>query len=309
LLIYVLWWKKPFDIEEADVIEGDQVPEIFAWMWTRSYYSIRRLRLPEARHFKKIGKEESSTTDDTSARLDIETPFTVPTGHRTNSEPLAAPSQPEPPNINGSDTPRAQSTSARANLNNTTRLTRSRGNSIVLHNDDELLSTDLKFRALGGLKRITLNPIDIKRWKLASKYHSVEYEGSRRRVQIRNRNWPKFEIGEGFNQFWAVAIFAGIIYGGLHAIAWNAVQFPTPTERLLWRISASIVMSGGLVEFCLFQLGGLFGESPDVTVGLTFGAYALARAYLVVECFLSLFHSPAGIYDLPQWSSYVPHIS
>ena len=38
-------------------------------------------------------------------------------------------------------------------------------------------------------------------------------------------------------------------------------------------------------------------------------AYALARAYLVVECFINLSHLSAGVYDVPNWAAYFPHMS
>jgi hypothetical protein len=37
--------------------------------------------------------------------------------------------------------------------------------------------------------------------------------------------------------------------------------------------------------------------------------YFLARVYLVVECFISLSHLPASVFQVPVWSQYVPHIS
>ena len=37
--------------------------------------------------------------------------------------------------------------------------------------------------------------------------------------------------------------------------------------------------------------------------------YVLARAYLVVECFISLSYLPADAYQIPSWSVYVPHFS
>ena len=37
--------------------------------------------------------------------------------------------------------------------------------------------------------------------------------------------------------------------------------------------------------------------------------YLLARAYLVVECFINVFHLPAGVFNTPEWSTYFPHIS
>lgn len=47
-----------------------------------------------------------------------------------------------------------------------------------------------------------------------------------------------------------------------------------------------------------------------LTIGLSFFAplYLFARMYIVVECFISLAHLPDAVFDLPQWSVYVPHI-
>ena len=39
--------------------------------------------------------------------------------------------------------------------------------------------------------------------------------------------------------------FVTALYGGLQAAAWNA-EFPTPTECLLWRISALVIVNTGL---------------------------------------------------------------
>ena len=36
--------------------------------------------------------------------------------------------------------------------------------------------------------------------------------------------------------------------------------------------------------------------------------YILARGYLIVECFINLRHLPAGVYDIPDWTAYFPHI-
>lgn len=38
-------------------------------------------------------------------------------------------------------------------------------------------------------------------------------------------------------------------------------------------------------------------------------AYVLARAYLVVECFINVSHLPAGAYKVPSWTAYFPHIA
>ena len=101
---------------------------------------------------------------------------------------------------------------------------------------------------------------------------------------------------------------AALIYGGLHALAWFA-HFETSSEQLLWRISACVVMGGMPVAFFLWYL--LLPLAPYVIFLeiLLWLAYVLARAYLVVECFINLSHLPAEVYDIPRWSTYFPHIS
>ena len=106
---------------------------------------------------------------------------------------------------------------------------------------------------------------------------------------------------------------ATFIYGGLHALAWSA-HFDSTTEKLLWRISSCIVMGGppmilsspGWRWTNIFGIVWLALLSIDI---LMLVVYTLARAYLVVECFINVFHLPAGVFDTPEWSTYFPHIS
>ena len=56
----------------------------------------------------------------------------------------------------------------------------------------------------------------------------------------------------------------------------------------------------------------IFGLLSWLSVVLFFAllvAFMLARAYLVVECFINLSQLPAGVYDMPNWSAYFPHIA
>lgn len=152
----------------------------------------------------------------------------------------------------------------------------------------------------------------------------------------RYKDWPdlynifELPIALGF-------VAVGLIYGGLHALAWF-VHFGSPTEQLLWRISACVVMGGFPVSFVLWAdvgpvlswatstkvtflrfIDDLLGKYPIRFYLLFFFqlpllvlvllAYILARGYLVVECFINLSHLPAGVYDVPNWAVYFPHIS
>ena len=138
----------------------------------------------------------------------------------------------------------------------------------------------------------------------------------------RSKDWPDIEniheessVGFGFTT-------AGVIYGGLHALAWFA-HFESSTQQLLWRISACVVMGGFPVCWGIYESADFIDDhwsnrrpSDDffrwfflTALALVMLAYILARAYLVVECFINLSHLPAGAYDVPKWASYFPHIS
>ena len=106
---------------------------------------------------------------------------------------------------------------------------------------------------------------------------------------------------------------------------WRGLHtFETFTERLLWRISSCAVMAGLPLSFSLLwilvNLPDDLSQTLSTLVTFIFGilqilqipiliTYVLARAYLVVECFINLSHLPAGVYDVPSWSIYFPHIS
>ena len=140
-------------------------------------------------------------------------------------------------------------------------------------------------------------------------------------ISQRCKNWPNIDdifelpVALGFTS-------AAIIYGGLHALAWFA-HFESSTQQLLWRISACVVMGGFPVCWVLlkpiYYIKTSFTDSlhlDTISAGfmltasaLVALAYMLARAYLVIECFINLSHLPAGVYDVPSWASYFPHIS
>jgi len=55
-----------------------------------------------------------------------------------------------------------------------------------------------------------------------------------------------------------ILIVSGIVYGGLHALAWNA-PFRNSTEQLLWRISSITIMGYGPIFYLIVQA---FVEMP-----------------------------------------------
>jgi hypothetical protein len=104
-----------------------------------------------------------------------------------------------------------------------------------------------------------------------------------------------------------------ILYGLVHFLAWGH-QFPTPLERLLWRVSSFVVTCSGLVEvFAAFVMEWAEGGSSVyakpmfvlmilmcvIVVPL---AHILASGFLIVESFRQLAFLDSAAYQLPSWS-------
>ncbi|EHK42587.1 hypothetical protein TRIATDRAFT_319981 [Trichoderma atroviride IMI 206040] len=113
-----------------------------------------------------------------------------------------------------------------------------------------------------------------------------------------------------------VAMITVVTFGGIHLLAWN-LQFPTPVEGLLWKISAIMSIA------CPVLYGGShlpgFGKNPNestkvqwtlikAVVGFTFLFYFFARLYLITESIRSLYYLPRGAY-IATWTAEFPHLS
>lgn len=181
------------------------------------------------------------------------------------------------------------------------------------------------------LPKIKLSSQDITRWKMAWRAVQAfpemgveEWTSYPAVLTSRCRNRP--EIENLFKKFWIALSFsaAAIMYGGLHVLAWKA-HFDSPTEKILWRSSACIVMGGIPVGLLLsrwldqckkkFHNGHATSSTRLLLVtvrcleGLTLMLYISARTYLVFECFANLSHLSADVFKIPAWTAYFPHIS
>lgn len=139
-----------------------------------------------------------------------------------------------------------------------------------------------------------------------------------------------------------ITLAAGL-YGGLHLLAWSG-PFASKTEGIMWRVSgvaiastgvyimvwALLVMAEDKLETKLddprhasrklwatckrFVLKVGFKMTKGGSKGLFYGGgllcllYVFARAFIVIECFIQLFHLPDAVYQEPDWSQYFPHI-
>lgn len=142
----------------------------------------------------------------------------------------------------------------------------------------------------------------------------------------------------------SILLFCVILaYCCIHFIAWN-FSFPTHTERILWRAACiTIVVTTFIFLACeTYQDGHRLGRwdrwyikiFPNrrasvkrmntmekrmrerefvpkwefITMNPVTFFYALARAYIVVEVFVSLRALPAKAFDSVEWSDLIPHI-
>ena len=109
-----------------------------------------------------------------------------------------------------------------------------------------------------------------------------------------------------------------MVYAPIHFLAWNG-NFPTPLERLLWRVSSIVVTCSGLVGFCvlsfLMMLDRLSKSKlrldvlADIMVIVIRAIHGLASCFLIVESLEQLAFLDSTAYELPSWTNYWPHVS
>jgi hypothetical protein len=181
---------------------------------------------------------------------------------------------------------------------------------------------------------LTLEPEDVERWIAAAPLikEFFRYEFPEDNVKMRMTkasDWPTLSILRDEDRrgkwTWWVFVLAGILYGGMHALAWHS-HFRSKAEHNMWLFSVVVIMIFGvLVSWTWFSFAAESltkwedkQESEDngmrfkiwaVFVTPAFVLYVLSRAYLIVESFLALFHPVPGIFDLPEWTTFIPHIA
>lgn len=116
----------------------------------------------------------------------------------------------------------------------------------------------------------------------------------------------------------AAITISGMIFGGIHLIAWNFV-FPTQIEMALWRASAlfcTCVMPAGFLTLLIREKisdwtgGRLIWPTTGFFVFLNLAGcvYVLARLFIIVEMFRTLAFQPIGAY-VGTWTVNIPYLS
>ncbi|KAL8867326.1 MAG: hypothetical protein Q9174_005734 [Haloplaca sp. 1 TL-2023] len=260
LVIYLLWWHKPLDIEEPSLITDPALADIFAYMWMTSRVSANGF----------VGYDIGGMLRD---EFDCIWPFENP----VLSDLLLTPRTPDAsdpatflPSMSKSHLPGKYDTLFRKDLppipgraDYSSRRYASSGYRILrLLVSLKVLPQRILKQPPGLFTRTTaidhFSPHDASRWSLAhsaiTRYdleydlrqrHATPFNGRRlrSRLALRQRN-----IVLDFQTLPVVTAIAvsGALYGSLHLLAWNT-PFPSPIESLLWKISALCVTCNGLV--------------------------------------------------------------
>jgi hypothetical protein len=111
--------------------------------------------------------------------------------------------------------------------------------------------------------------------------------------------------------------FTAMAYGGLHLSGWND-HFASQTERMLWIASCILIAGSGMLLWSYFATRAYLRKTPPmqdrpnrVARYLSYVITAIlvvARVYLVVEAFISLRDAPVALYKTPEWSDIFPHL-
>ncbi|PON29029.1 hypothetical protein TGAM01_v202137 [Trichoderma gamsii] len=113
-----------------------------------------------------------------------------------------------------------------------------------------------------------------------------------------------------------VAMITVVSFGGIHLLAWD-LQFPTPVEGLLWKISAIMTIacpafygSSHLPWWERIQKDATARERFLINgvAGFTSFFYFFARLFLITESIRSLYYLPRGAY-IATWTADFPHLS
>ena len=195
------------------------------------------------------------------------------------------------------------------------------------------------------LTRSTISDVHIKRWALATTaietypaimnhhiFHSHHEERclhfkSEEFLVRRVRNWPSDDLlrDVGGLVVGMILWLACLAYGAIHLTAWND-HFPTVAEQWLWRSSSLYIGFCGGLWIVLNYLAQSFGPLnafwekwmdgggrwwhnlligiPVVVCGVSL---IFARAFIVIEAFISIRELPAAAYETPTWTQVFPH--
>lgn len=109
-----------------------------------------------------------------------------------------------------------------------------------------------------------------------------------------------------------------VLFGAVHCFAWS-FDFPSETERLLWRIASVLTTVSPIiwtVVYALFLMdfrkssGRIFHTYTTLnnlsTTVIPF--YLVGRMILLILAFIGLRSLPPAAYETVYWTTFIPHL-
>lgn len=311
VLTYAVWWRKPLNIGEPTVIQGEAAREIAALMLMVSrrtaYYLGGLMTIPGVAECEYLVVERNVPPDDTSPLV------------AKGRQPVEF--DPKKPVSTGQHT-----FTFRSEKHDST------WHSVLTYGRTEIPWFN-KPRLEGG--NALLAHTDILRWTHASHAMNNPNTGDLVKSFACDNNAVYIAPDTGLHSTafmgshaFALTIHATLtgmaittLYGLPHLLGWNA-RFAHDVERRLWRISTIALTSLGAV-YGLFGLAVLVvcsAPRESVVEFISFFAvmiisccapvvYTFASGYLLGESIRQLLILPAGSFHLPNLSIYLPNFS
>ncbi|KAI4177291.1 MAG: hypothetical protein LQ348_005847 [Seirophora lacunosa] len=248
LVIYLLWWHKPLDIDEPTLLTDPRLFPLSAYMWMTSRVSANGY----------VGYDIDGRLRD---EFDCIWPFETPVPEDLLLKPrtfvTSGAQEPVYSDPSATSTPQyAQPPYSQRRLATLQYRVLKALASLHLYRIKRPPGLFVRRTAIDHL-----HPSDLIRWRLAhaaiGRYnlahdirerHSSSKMGTtlQSRVTLRQRN-ILFNIHSAHVVI-GIAL-SSLLYGGLHLLAWN-ITFPTRAEQLLWRVSALCVACNGILFSC-----------------------------------------------------------
>ena len=326
LLIYALWWYKPQSIEEPTLLQGQKQWEMCAFLCMNSKPTSDWYKMEEANGGPEFGAKEvfprmaitwvpDAAGEPAPASNRIANPGTYSVSPEQNPyqrvRPGVGPTVILKPNdmIYGFRCKQSESARVPGRSHETLRIEPPRLRRL------ELYSKATKSFKIGEHCSHKAVCDSMPNWPLDKHLNECT------QLTLRDTRWYDKHNEDRLNSVLLGLVLAGLLYGGLHLLAWQ-VPFASRAGRILWRFSGIFITSAGLGFTGLrYYIAWMDSVRPPnilsrvslVLWGLCMSTmclgYLLARTFLVVECFLQLSRLPASAYETLGWSVYFPHIT
>jgi hypothetical protein len=239
VIVYMIWWKKPLDVERPLLIKDNRSRPLLAYMWMASKTSAREKIEKKGDTSYVVGQDPEFEAIDYRRKPPGSTAINLRQRGIPSASTLNAFQVTPSKHLPGTDF-YVNSASTRWKVQAST----TSGDEYNVHTYTHTYKEPAVF---------TLKTHDIRRWRLGQQ--ALEMYALAKPTKDQNlitvKPVPEFanlSSGQGMIEqstpSWSALGFAVVAscYGALHALAWNA-RFPNRKERILWRVSSLMIAS------------------------------------------------------------------